>query len=106
MSLKMSLKFSPDKKRVHCEGCRQFQPVVTQQRDGANTLVCAACLHGISAQANDLKDAAEIVKGELAAVETVVSLTEEGRKALGENTGKPLPKLRVETRPARAEGTR
>ncbi len=102
----MSLKFSPDKKRVHCEGCRQFQPVVTQQRDGANTLVCGACLHGISTKAQDLKDAADSVKGELAAVETVVSLTEEGRKALGENTGKPLPKLRVETRPARAEGTR
>ncbi len=100
----MSFDFSADKRRVHCPGCRQYQPVMTQERDGIKTLVCAACLHGISAGARDLQKAAGIVKGELPATETVVTLTEAGRKAL--QPAKSLPEPATETRPGPVEGTR
>ena len=100
----MTLKFSPDKKRVHCEGCRQFQPVMTQEIDDDLTLVCSACLAPISSKVDDLKAAAEIIKGVLPPVVTRVSLTESGRKALAGS--KALPKPRIQTRPGITEGTR
>ncbi len=100
----MSLKFSPDKKRVYCNGCSQFQPVMTQQIDDDVTLVCSACLHPISSKPADLGAALTIIKGELPAVETRVTLTEKGAKVLEQT--KPLPKPQTDTRPGTVEGTR
>jgi len=100
----MSLTFSPEKNRVHCDGCRQFQPVMTQEIDEDLTLVCSACLHPISSKPADLGAACAIIKGELPAVETSVTLTEKDKKALGQ--AKPLPKPQADTRPAPVEGAR
>jgi len=100
----MSLKFSPDKKRVHCDGCRQFQPVMTQEIDDAQNLVCSACLHPISDKLADIGACQSIIKGELMPVETTFTLTEAGKKAL--ERSKSLPKPQTDTRPAPVEGTR
>jgi hypothetical protein len=105
----MTLEFSPEKKRVKCTVCHQFQPVLTQRRDGDLTLVCGACLHGISTKPPDLEAAKGIVSRELPARETVVKLTDEGKKALdtkGLDIKKTLLAPKAETRPARNEGTR
>ncbi|MGI4790406.1 MAG: hypothetical protein ACRYFS_16330 [Janthinobacterium lividum] len=101
------IQFSPDKKRVHCGGCGQLQPVMDQRIDGTLTLVCSACLHPISTKPADLEAAHPIIKGTLRAMETVVTLTESGKKALDDTkVKKVLPKPITETRPATTEGTR
>ncbi len=102
----MTLQFSPDKKRVLCPGCRQFQPVLTQRRDGDMTLVCGACLHGISQQPDDLEAARGMAARELPERETVAWLTDSGKAALTAKGEKRLPEPTTETRPAWNEGTR
>lgn len=96
----MSLKFSSEKKRVFCDGCRQFQPVLIKTVDGQEAVVCSACLSTVSQKPEDVDEAmsAGVVRGRLDA---------DNRLTKGPlPTSKPLPKPATETRPASNEGTR